>query len=133
MNGYNRLTIRGEKAYLDEMENAGLYFEDIAGDMDKKFFGVQNIKTNHGSPYALTVSYQYSGTEIYPYLEKLLRKYPTCWFKNMYSNEHGITGFWIGRFNGDTIHIQTHEWNELSYDDICFTTDFSGKKVTDTK
>jgi hypothetical protein len=130
MNGHNRITVRGSKADLDEMQEAGLYFETIANDMDRRFFGPENIKSKHSSPYALTISYKYAGTQIYPYLEKLLRKYPTCWFKNTYSNEHGITGIWIGRFNGDTINIQTHEWLELSYDEICFTTDFSGKKVT---
>ena len=50
----------------------------------------------------------------YDWLESLLEKYPNCWIKNVWSEEGGCAGVWIGYNNNNEKIIKDLQW-----DDIC--------------
>ena len=128
IDGINILFIRGNEHLLDELELLGLSIKGINNECDEiadRFFGNNIISIRRITDQQLKVSYNFRNMPVYQYLEKLLQKYPTCWFKNTFYTEDGLCGLWIGRFNNNNINIQTLEWRELTNEEQCFVTDFS--------
>lgn len=131
IDGSQTLTIRGPKADLDELESSGLLFEVKEGHpewfatVQENFFGTQNIKVLHRSDRMLVVRIEFRNQPMNEYLEVLMNLHPKCWMKNSFDTETGWCGFWIARFVGGKLEIQTHEWEELCWEEMCDCEDFS--------
>jgi hypothetical protein len=48
------------------------------------------------------------------FLENLIEKYPSCWIKNIWSEEGGTAGVWIG-----TMRTGVKDIKQLTWDDMC--------------
>ena len=117
VDGSNCLAIRGPQAILDTLESTGLAIDNH--DLSERFFGPNKVEVLHRDSRYLVVSYEFRNKPVYHYLEALLNKYPTCWFKNTYSTETGECGMWIGRIRNGEKEIQEFEWEELTIEEIC--------------
>lgn len=51
----------------------------------------------------------------FKWLNELLDKYPQCWVKNIWQEEGGLAGVWVGFVDGETGEkkIQEMRWNDL--------------------
>ena len=47
-------------------------------------------------------------------LETLIEKYPSCWIKNIWSEEGGTAGVWVG-----TMRRGVKDIKQLTWDDMC--------------
>lgn len=49
----------------------------------------------------------------FKWLNGLLEKYPKCWVKNIWQEEGGLAGVWVGFVDGEEKKIQEMRWNDL--------------------
>jgi hypothetical protein len=134
IDGSQTLTIRGPKADLDTLESTGLLFEvkeghpDWFADLQEWYFGPKHVKVLHRTERMLVVRFDFRNTPINKYFEVLMDRHPRCWMKNEFRTETGWCGFWIARFAGDRLEVQTHEWEELGWDEMEYAEDFAKEK-----
>ena len=97
---WNNLTITGTSKEIDE------FFATEVCDVPAWVFtiqrrGVEGIQLRMWSD---------DGRPHYEWLESLLVQYPSCWIKNVWHEEGGKAGVWIGsKQNG----IRQFEWDDL--------------------
>ena len=49
----------------------------------------------------------------YKWLETLIINYPTIWIKNLWEEEGGLAGVWVGRYSkSDKLDIKKLEWDD---------------------
>jgi len=138
IDGRQTLTIRGPKSDLDELESTGLIFEVKKGhpewfsSVQESFFGPTNVTVNFRSDTILVVRFDFRNKPMNEYFEVLMDRHPRCWMKNEFTTEDGWCGFWIARFVGDQLEVQTHEWEELCWEEMAGCEDFrkSAKRST---
>jgi hypothetical protein len=130
IDGRQTLTIRGPKSDLDELERTGLVFEikdeypEWFSSVQETYFGPTNITVNFRSNTILVVRFDFRNESMNTYFEALMNLHPKCWMKNEFATEIGWCGFWIARFVGDQLEVQTHEWNELCWEEMAGCEDF---------
>ena len=100
---WNHITVTGERAVLDDlMKDDNL--QGIPDEFFSKQASGQGIEIfNMGS----------RGEPEYEWLESLLDKYPDIWIKNMWSEEGGREGVWIGTNRGEQKEIKRLEWEGM--------------------
>ena len=131
IDGNQTLTIRGPKAYLDVLESSGLLFEvkehhpNWFASVQDDYFGPKNVTMTRCEDTMLEVSFAFRNKPMNEYFEALMNMYPHCWMKNTFDTETGWCGFWIGRFVEGRLEVQTHEWQELSWEEMAEYEHFS--------
>lgn len=131
IDGSQSLIIRGPKKDLDELESSGLLFEVQEGHpewfpaVQEAYFGPNHVKIAHRSETMLVVRFEFRNQPMNEYFEVLMDRHPKCWMKNTFETETGWCGFWIARFRGDKLEVQTHEWEELCWEELGGCEDFS--------
>jgi hypothetical protein len=100
---WNHITVTGERAVLDDlMKDDNL--QGIPDEFFSKKASGQGIEIfNMGSRWEPE----------YEWLESLLDKYPDIWIKNMWSEEGGREGVWIGTNRGEQKEIKRLEWEGM--------------------
>lgn len=53
----------------------------------------------------------------FQWLSKMINTYKSCWIKNEWYEESGLSGIWIGQILEDGPNIIKYEWNDLSVDE----------------
>jgi hypothetical protein len=131
IDGNQTLIIRGPKKDLDELESSGLLFEIKEGQpewfasVQDNYFGPTNVKVAHRSETMLVVRFYFRNRPMNEYFEALMNLHPKCWMKNTFDTETGWCGFWIARFGGGKLQVQTHEWEEPCWEELHECEDFS--------
>lgn len=100
---WNKITITGERPILDAlMKDDNL--QGIPDEFFSKEASGQGIEVfNIGSRWLPD----------YEWLESLLDKYPDIWIKNIWSEEGGNEGVWIGTNRGEKKEIKRLEWEGM--------------------
>ena len=84
-----------------------------------------HISIEKKGKYGIRFEYITSWKADYEWFESFIKKYNSCWIKNLWNTEDGKAGVWIGYFNVET-RIKALEWEDLSLEDeYYFFTDFS--------
>ena len=50
-------------------------------------------------------------------LKQIIQKYKTSWIKNIWKEEGGTAGVWIGTYRGGVEHIKELRWDDLSIEE----------------
>ena len=86
-------------------------FKHIVNDKYEYNVNVSNVKKGkHGIYITVTSDWQPD----FEWLEGLPTKYPSCWVKNEWYEEGGLTGVWIGFMEGDKKNVSYLDWIDLS-------------------
>jgi len=106
---WNNLTITANKDELDKL-------------VDTEFTEVPEwaIKITNRGNLAVRLSLWTAWRPDTEKLEKLIVKYPSCWIKNIWSEEGGLAGIWIGSTKNGEKFIQQLEWNDMSIEEECY-------------
>ena len=100
---WNHITVTGERETLDALMN-----DDKLKGIPEEFFSKetsgQGVEVfNMGSRWVPD----------YQWLEGLLDKYPKIWIKNVWSEEGGNEGVWVGTNRGEQKVIKRLEWEGM--------------------
>lgn len=80
---------------------------------EKEFKKVPNdfLKISVNKEHELQFSIWSKNQPDFEWLENLLIKYPSCWIKNLWQEEGGSAGVWIGSKDG----IQKLDWIQMPF------------------
>lgn len=102
---WNHITITGERAVLDTlMKDENLFSKDINDERISNETSGQGIEVFNMASRWLPE---------YQWLESLLDKYPDIWIKNVWYEEGGNEGVWIGTNRGEQKEIKRLEWEGM--------------------
>ncbi len=101
---WNRITVTGAKEDIDRffLEE----FKEIVPDYAREIYrkGIEGIDFKVWSRWQPD----------FQWLEGLLHKYPSIWVKNIWHEEGGLAGIWIGSVKAG---IKMFEWEDISIDE----------------
>ena len=102
---HNNITITAGEEMLKRM-----YLQEFKSIPASNIIIHRHCKT--GILFSLTTAW----TPDYEMLERIVRKYPSCWIKNAWRDEGGFAGVWIGTMK-DEVEIKRLEWEDMSFEE----------------
>ena len=107
---WNHITVTGERPVLDALMNDDK-LQGVPDEFFSKEASGQGIEVfNIGSRWLPD----------YQWLESLLDKYPDIWIKNVWSEEGGNEGVWIGTNRGEEKEIKRLEWEGMCIEEEAY-------------
>lgn len=102
---WNRMTVTGNE------EDVGRFYVEEFKDVPEWAYEIY-VKGVEGIQFRLWSRWQPD----FAWLEGLLKKYPSLWVKNIWHEEGGMAGVWIG---GDSSGSDSSRIKRLEWDDMC--------------